>query len=53
MSFSIHYSQKPGEIIATRKMKFIKNTVPVEEYVELKNFISKINQADKKDIAFK
>ena len=51
--YSVKYEVKGNKITATRELNFLKDVVSPGEYEETKAFISKIGQADTKEIAFK
>jgi tetratricopeptide (TPR) repeat protein len=56
MSYELSFKTdptKPGRIIATREVKYLKEQVPVTEYAAFKEFISKMGEADSKQLGFK
>lgn len=53
MSYCLKYDIKPGKIIATREVKFLKPKVMPEAYAAFKDFVTKMNEADGKQLAFK
>ena len=53
MTYDITYSVKADKVIVTREVKYLKDKVTPEDYPAFKTFITKLNEADNKQIAIK
>lgn len=53
MTYDITYNVKADKLIVTREVKYLKDKVTPEDYPAFKTFITKLNEADNKQIAIK
>jgi len=53
ISFTMNYEMKQDKLVVTREVKYLKDQIPVEEYKEFKEIMSKIAEADRKQMAYK
>ena len=53
LTYSLSYEMKPGKVVVTRTVKYLKDQVPVNEYAAFREVVHKMAEADKKQIAFK
>jgi tetratricopeptide (TPR) repeat protein len=53
ISYSLTYTPKPGQLVVTREVKYLKDQIPVNEYAEFKEVVTKMAEADKQQMAFK
>lgn len=53
MTYDLTYNVKPDKIVVTREVHYLKDKVTPEDYPAFKTFITKLNEADNKQIAVK
>ena len=53
IAYNLGFELKGDKLVVTRDIKFLKDQIPVTEYKEFKETISKVAEADRKQIAFK
>ncbi|MFL9482160.1 DUF3857 domain-containing protein [Chitinophagaceae bacterium LWZ2-11] len=53
LSYNLTYTVKPDRLIVKREVKYLKEIISIEEYDDFKNVVSKLIEADKKQLAFK
>jgi tetratricopeptide (TPR) repeat protein len=53
LSYSLTYQLKPGQLVVTREVRYLKDEIPVNEYPEFKQVVTKMAEADKQQMAFK
>ncbi|MDE3236832.1 MAG: DUF3857 domain-containing protein [Bacteroidota bacterium] len=53
LRYSLTFEAKPGKLIVTREVHYLKEQVPVNEYQAFKNVVNQLTEADKKQLAYK
>ena len=53
LSYNLSYQVKPGQLVVTREVKYLKDEIPVNEYPEFKEVVTRMAEADKQQMAFK
>ena len=53
LSYSLSYTAKPGQLIVTREVRYLKDQVSVGEYPAFREVVNRMAEADKKQLAFR